>query len=237
MEQYVDRYRLFIGEREFRNPRLQVPAKLVITRINKRVYSRVSMIGQVRMSNIHLRARLEEINVKIRDLNDLYKRMDDIDIILSIGKTEKTSYLEKYAILNRQYLVEKSGEYPVHRRLHQSKALLDEEDKSLADIMKKIDILQHISRETQREIDAFQEDNASIVEENSVLKPRLESVQKVPTIIDYAYTIKQTKFLQHEIEKWSKRVDMVEVKGGKRCHFTPSFLLSSGIFIPTATAE
>ena len=203
---------MFIGDREFRNPRLKVPAKLVIARINKRVYSRVSMIGQVRVSNIHLRTRLEEVNMKMRNLNELYSRMDEVDITCTISNTEKTSNVDKYISLNQEYLTEKFGQYPNHHRLLKTRRVLEDEDKALSDIKKKIDILQHISQETQREIDAFQEENAFIAQENSVLKPRLESVRQVPTIIDYAYTIKQTKFLQHEIEKWTKRVNMVEVQ-------------------------
>lgn len=174
------------------------------------------MIGQVRLSNIQLRARLGEVNVKVHDLNELYSRMDEVDIIYTISNTEKTSNVDRYASLTREYLTEKSGQYPAYHRLQMTKRVLEDEDKALRDIKKKIEILQHISQETQREIDAFQEENTFIVEDNAVLKPRLESLGQVPTIIDYAYTIKQTKFLQHEIEKWTKRVNMVEVRERER---------------------
>lgn len=201
VQRYVDRYRIAVGDEEFFSPRFTVPAELVVKRINKRITSRITVIGACRASTQRLRLQLQELNRRYN--------LENIDVILI--STHRTSNAEEANRVNRLYLTERKVQHQSSRRVQELKQIIQETEQAWNETKRKIDVLQYIHEETQREIDRFEQENRSISEENDRLRTRLTQLWKIPRITEYAYVIKQTKFLEEQISIWTQRVEMVEV--------------------------
>jgi hypothetical protein len=61
------------------------------------------------------------------------------------------------------------------------------------------------------EINSIKDENNLILNENICFKKRIDNIKKVPTITDYAHIIEQTKKLKHDIQIWTKRVNIAQV--------------------------
>lgn len=209
VERYIERYRLSIGDEEFFGPHLKVPAELVVSRIKKRINSRGTVIGLVRANSLRLHRRLEDVNRKIQTLNELHEKMDDVDVTLNTTRQE--DFQENYDELDRIYQTEKRKQYPSFLRVQQLKSILENEEYLWNEAKKKTVMLKNIFEENQREIEQFQHENDRLSDENYRLTTRLTQVWKVPSITEYAYIIKQVRFLEEQIAIWTQRVAMIEV--------------------------
>jgi hypothetical protein len=189
---------------------MHVPAELVISRINKRIYSRISEIGLLRVNTRRLHTRIREINVNIRSLDDLNVQLEEVDIV-SV-RTRKIDNSEIYEQTDRKYRIEKSSQYPLFRRLQEYKKLLNEQERNINDMKKKCELIQNHFERTIIEINCIEQEYQLLLKENHFLKNRIADVIKVPTITDYAYIMEQTKVLQHGIDIWTKRVNIAEVR-------------------------
>jgi hypothetical protein len=100
---------------EFNSPYFKVPAELVVSRINKRIHSRISVIGVLRVNTTRLHFRIADINAKIRTLDDLGDKMDEIDIALI--NTRRIDNTETFEKIDRKYKIQKSSQYPLFTRM------------------------------------------------------------------------------------------------------------------------
>jgi len=189
---------------------MHVPAELVVSRINKRIYSRISEIGLLRVNSRRLHRRIQEINEKIRSSDDLNGQMVEVDIISA--RTRKIDNSEIYEQTNRKYRIEKSSQYPLFLRLQEDKKLLNEQERNINDMKKKCELIQNHFERTIIEINCIEQECQLLLKENHILKNRIADVIKVPTITNYAYIMDQTKVLQHGIDIWTKRVNIAEVR-------------------------
>ncbi|CAF1259250.1 unnamed protein product [Adineta steineri] len=204
----VEKYRANIGEEEFNSPHMQVPGELFVDRITKRIQSRMGAIGLLRVNTTRLHIRIDEINAKIRHLDDLNHRMEEVDIVSQ--RTRKIANSEIYEKVDKEYRIEKLSQYPLFRRLQDDKESLNEQEIHINDMEKKCESLQYLLERTNNEIYGIQQECDIILKENNCLKIRIEDIMKVPTITEYAHVIKQRKVLEQEIDIWTQRVRIAE---------------------------
>ncbi|UJR21772.1 hypothetical protein I4U23_024847 [Adineta vaga] len=204
----VDRYRADIGEEEFNNPYMHVPGELVVSRVNKRIHSRISLIGLIRVNTACLHIRIDEINDKIRLLDDFNDKMDEIDI--TSMRTRKIDNSDIYERVDRKFRKEKSFQYPLFRQLQEYKKILNEQETNIHDMEKKCELLRNYLERIMFEIKDIQREYEIIWKESNFLKNRMADVRQVPSITNYAHIMKQTIVLQHEIDIWTQRVTTAE---------------------------
>ena len=209
LELRVERYRLYIGDERFNDPHLKVPAELVISRIEKRIQSRISIIALVRQNTARTHLRIEQVDERIRAENDQQNNMDAIDMDLSRALQQDNARTS--ARLDRTYKLEKSAYHPLCHGLLEFRRQLNDEERRLDDIRVKYELLQQLLRETSREMVSLQRENDLLTKENELLKNRMDDIREIPTITEYAYVIKQTKSLEHDIDVWTQRICVAEV--------------------------
>ena len=181
----------------------------MIHHINKRIDSRISSIGVLRVNNTSTQLRIRTLDFTIHSLDDIRDQMDEIDI--NFVRTRKDDYLDIYEKLNWRYMIEKSGQYPLFSRWQKWKKMLLKEEKEKVECENKCEFLQNYSKKIEQEIQSIKLENESLANENLRIRNRIIDVKKVPTITDYAHIIAQTKKLQHEVHIWSQRVDIAQV--------------------------
>jgi len=143
-------------------------------------------------------------------MNFLDDLMDEIDIVVLNTKTDDN--IKLYEKLVRTYQIEKSFQYPLFYRLQKWKKFLNEQEINIYDMKIKSEFLQNYLERTIIEVDCIKQEYQFILKENQILKDRIDCIIKIPTITDYAQVIKQTKVLQHQIDIWTKRVNIAEVR-------------------------
>ncbi|CAF0954992.1 unnamed protein product [Adineta ricciae] len=204
----VERYRVDVGDEEFYSPCMHVPGELVVSRINKRIHSRTSLIGLIRINTARLHIRMGEIDAKIRMVDDFNDKMDEVDI--TTMRTRKINNSEIYEEINRKFRLEKSSQYPLFRRLQEDKKFLSDQERIISEMEKKCELLRNYIDRIMVEIKDIQREYEIIWKENNFLRTRIADVQQVPTITDYAHIMKQTKVLRHGIDIWTKRVHIAK---------------------------
>lgn len=210
VENYVERYRIDVGDEMFLSPNLRVPAELVIKRINKRITSRTTVITHLRANNNHIQNRINEMNKEIEDRSNYESEKGPIHRMLMT--TKNIDFVTTSKKLSDEYEAATIAQFPLYRQQDSLKQCLVENLKDFEEKNRKIEIAKRIIAETTREIDRIKEDNELIERENQLMKENMEGVIKAPTITDYAYIIKRDKALQSEIDVWTKRVAMAEVR-------------------------
>jgi hypothetical protein len=143
-------------------------------------------------------------------LDELNHKMDKVDIDLM--KARIIDNINLYEKLGRIFQTEKLVEYSLVHRLQKWKQILNDQEINLNSIKQKSDFSQKHLKRIILEIDHLTQDYKIIFNENLALKDRRNGIIKLPTIIDYAQIIQQTKILQHEIYIWTKRVNIAEVR-------------------------
>jgi hypothetical protein len=186
-----------------------MPAEVVISRINKRIHSRIALIGLLHINTTHTQQRIRTIDATMDALDKLHEKMDEVDI--NFVRMRKIDYLDTYEKLERKNILEKSSQYPILHRLHKLKKRLSEQEQLIIDDEYKYELLENRLEKMTNEIDSINYENDLILNENNLLKRQIADIKKVPTITDYAYIIQQTNQLQHEIIIWTKRVKIIEV--------------------------
>ena len=209
LELRVERYRLYIGDERFNDPQMKVPAELVISRIEKRIQSRISIIALVRQNTARTHLRIEQVDERIRAVNDEQNNMNEIDIDSS--RMWQRHNAATAAALNRTFKMEKSAHHPLCHRLLDCRRQLNDEERRRDDISVKYELMQQLLRETSREMASVQHENELLSKENDHLKNRMEDIREIPTITMYAYVIQRTKSLEHEIDVWTQRTRVAEV--------------------------
>ncbi len=154
--------------------------------------------------------RIEEMNTRMQFLDELNHKMDKVDIDLM--KARIIDNINLYEKLGRIFQTEKLVEYSLVHRLQKWKQILNDQEINLNSIKQKSDFSQKHLKRIILEIDHLTQDYKIIFNENLALKDRRNGIIKLPTIIDYAQIIQQTKILQHEIYIWTKRVNIAEVR-------------------------
>ena len=185
------------------------PAEVVISRIKKRIHSRIALIGLLHINNTQTQQRIRTIDATIDALDKLHEKTDEVDI--NFVRMKKIDYLDAYEKLERKNIIEKSSQYPILHHLHKLKRRLSEQEQSIIDDEYKYKLLENRLEYITNKIDSINYENDLILNENYVLKRQIADTKKVPAITDYAYIIQQTKQLQHEIIIWTKRVKIIEV--------------------------
>jgi chromosome segregation ATPase len=209
LEKNIPKFRINIGDKQLNNPRFITPAELVISRINERIHFQINTIGLLHINNARMQLRIRTINATITAVDDLREKTDEIDI--NFVRTRKIDYSDTYEKLDRKYKIEKSSQYPTLRRLDQWKKMLSDREKEKIDLEEKYELLENRLDKINNEIDSIQHENKSIANENNFLRNQSVVVKEVPTIMDYAHVIEETKKLQHRIDIWTKRVNIAEV--------------------------
>ncbi len=150
------------------------------------------------------------MNTRMQFLDELNHKMDKVDIDLM--KARIIDNINLYEKLGRIFQTEKLVEYSLVHRLQKWKQILNDQEINLNSIKQKSDFSQKHLKRIILEIDHLTQDYKIIFNENLALKDRRNGIIKLPTIIDYAQIIQQTKILQHEIYIWTKRVNIAEVR-------------------------
>lgn len=205
----MQNFRISVGEKRFHSQSLEVPGELFVTRINRRIQSRINEIGVFRLNIRQLHARIEQVNEKIKYYDELTK-ISEVDLAFFLK--EKGHNSEAFIELKHTCNMEKSFRSKAYNRLEELRKQLYQQKQHLHDAEKKAVGLQHYFERTMAQIDAAIHDTELILDENYRLKNSIEDVIKVPTITDYAYVIQQRKNLQHEIDIWTKRIHIAEVR-------------------------
>jgi len=135
--------------------------------------------------------------------------MNEIDI--NFVRTRKIDNMDTYEKLDRKYKLEKFSQYPLYNHLQKWKKILLEQEQEKLDYEYKYELLKNYLEKLNYEINSIKDENNLILNENICFKKRIDNIKKVPTITDYAHIIEQTKKLKHDIQIWTKRVNIAQV--------------------------
>ena len=145
----------------------------------------------------------------IHNLEHSEERTQEIDV--KFVRTRKIDYLDTFMKLDRQYKIEKSSQYPIHRQLQELQNKVVEQEEETISCENKCRLLGNHLVKINEEIECIQRENNDLIKENEALKHRLVDIKEVPSITNYAYVMERTKDLQHQIDVWTRRVTIAEV--------------------------
>ncbi|CAF3696956.1 unnamed protein product [Rotaria sp. Silwood1] len=208
LERQIDKYRTLIGEQEFNSPYLSVPGELFVSRVHKLIDSRISSIGAFLVNTELLHTHIERVDVRIRQLDDFMTGTNKVEIDWEIKK--QNDYSTKFKNLENIYIIEKSSYYTVVHHLEEIKKDLNEQKLKIEDLEKQFEILQNYLEQKIIDINYIKQENNKILKENNILKDRIDTTLKVPTINNYAYITEKRKLLQNDINIWTQRVNIAE---------------------------
>ncbi|CAF4448836.1 unnamed protein product, partial [Rotaria sp. Silwood2] len=191
------------------NKRLTVSTDILINRINKQIRAQERFIDFLNMETASAQVRIRMVDAYMQDLDNLHEKMDEIDI--NFVRTKQTNYLDSYKMLERQFTMNKSSQYPLIRYLQEWKKKLSKQEQLIINDQHKYELIEIYLEQLNHEISSIKYENELILNENNFLKKQIADIKKVPTITEYAYTIQQTKKLKHEIDIWTERVNIAEV--------------------------
>ncbi|CAF0745918.1 unnamed protein product [Adineta ricciae] len=187
---------------------INVPVELLINRIHKRVHSRLSSIGLLRINRAQTQLRIRALDLMIYNLQHSEERTQEIDV--NFVRTRKIDYLDTFMQLDRQYKIEKSSQYPIRRQLQELQNKVVEQEEETISCENKRRLLGNHLVKINQEIECIQRENNDLIKENEALKHRLVDIKEVPSITSYAYIMERTKDLQHQIDVWTRRVTIAE---------------------------
>ncbi|UJR27742.1 hypothetical protein I4U23_009017 [Adineta vaga] len=185
-----------------------VPVELLINRIIKRIHSRIGSIGLLRINTSQMQLRIRTIDLNIYNLEHSDEKMHEIDI--NFVRTRKVDYLDTFEKVDRQYKIAKSSQYPILHQLYELQSKVVEQEEEKIDYENKYQLLENRLEKINQEIECIQQENEELSKENNVLRDRLVNIKEAPSITNYAYVIERTKKLQHQIDVWTRRVNIAE---------------------------
>ncbi|CAF1234388.1 unnamed protein product [Adineta steineri] len=205
----INKFRQKISGEKMNKSRVRIPAELLINHFNKRLHSRMSLIGNLHTNTARTQLRIRIVDAAIYALDHSHEKMREIDI--NFVRTRKVDYLNTYEKLDRQYKIEKSAQYPVLNQLQEMKTELFQQEKEKFDMENKYKLLENRLEKLTNEINSIEHENEIIFNENNIFKNRLADIKQAPSIINYAYSIEQSKQLQYEIGSWIRKVNIAQV--------------------------
>ncbi|CAF4388972.1 unnamed protein product [Rotaria sp. Silwood2] len=211
LEKHIHKFQHNFSKDNLNNKRLTVSTDILINRINKQIRAQERFIDFLNMETASAQVRIRMVDAYMQDLDNLHEKMDEIDI--NFVRTKQTNYLDSYKMLERQFTMNKSSQYPLIRYLQEWKKKLSKQEQLIINDQHKYELIEIYLEQLNHEISSIKYENELILNENNFLKKQIADIKKVPTITEYAYTIQQTKKLKHEIDIWTERVNIAEYIG------------------------
>lgn len=209
-KRHISMFQYSIGTKKSNQKRFLVPGDILIDRASKRIQKDRRLIDYFHIDNQLIQARIKALDVLVKDLDDFREKTDDVDI--NYVRTQKIDYSKAYKNIDEQFKIYKSSQYPVLNNLHEWKRKLSEQEMLYMDDDYKCQLVGNHLEKLKYEIDLIKSENESIEKENKLLKEQIADIKKVPTITEYAHVIQETKNLRHQIDVWTRRVHVAEVR-------------------------
>lgn len=164
----------------------------------------------MRINTARTQQRIRALDLMMHSLEHSEERTQEIDV--NFVRTRKIDYLDTFEKLDRQYKIEKSSQYPIRRQLRELQNKVVEQEEETINCENKCLLLGNHLEKINQEIECIQRENNDLIKENEALKHRLIGIKEVPSITSYAYIMQRTKDLQHQIDVWTRRVTIAEVR-------------------------
>lgn len=191
------------------DPYLSVPGELFVQHVNHRINARISFNGAFLVNSSHIKSRVGKIDEAIRRVDDLVARTHPIEFEWTSQKN--SSYKEKTKAMNMENLTKRRLLYKLSLEVEELKNELVKEGKTLERMEKQTKVLDNELEQHKTDINLLEQENNIVLKENEMLKDQINEILKVPTITEYASTVKQVKSLKRDIDLWTQRVHIAEV--------------------------
>ena len=159
---------------------------------------------------------MEQTNEKIRYSEALFTNIAEVDFDLI--RKKNIVDVKEYRTIDKIYKREKLSHYSMIHYLEELENELDREETNINIMKKKSELVKTLLDQTMIEIEYVKNEHNILLKENNNLKTNIADVQ-VPTVIDYAYTIRRRKVIQREIDIWTKKVNTAEVSLNLKLRF------------------